>query len=1228
MVSMSTLGMTPDQVMQSFRTSVIDAWSFRVNGRTLSYQEYLTLPEYMRSNDEDAGAEHFARYVLQWLGFTEKDDWNDNRPRSERKTDTPDFLVNASTGRAFLWENKSTATDLKEEHLQHIRRYSSDTAGYAVWCNMRRIVAIYFLSGDRLTYNILADISVEGLYGEQKIYKENLALFRLLFCKERFTKFTELTDRIAVPEEIFQKNSLPLVTQEAKDSFIDRSQQSLAHLKLAALTQVRKYITREDALDDKEKTCRHEWARELKKPEGSRAFDTMRKPVVEDRASSLTFSSGTISTKDIERVTDGIASGTVTPSSNAAFDIWRERAGKVFQGIGFQVSQASRIIEAYRIWLERQNEQKENSPEIFAEQVAYVFLIRLLLVRVLEDKEILKPRLASNGGFGNWRSYIRTCFRECAGVDQHACAILAQEAGRYSLHFFQQPIFDWFLPDDFLVVETLEFLCRYNFQKVASDIIGFTYEEYIQKTARKSTGHFLTRDAVVEYMLDLLGYEGIHVLGRRILDPACGSGGFLVHAASRYRRALIHSLCKKYEVDEKGLSAHLEYRRELAQRYVDDLTGLFFGMEINPFACYLAEMNMLIQALDDLFVLQQSGEMHPVERFQIYSTDSLDLPDEIVENSGVLDALWAPHVRDHPLDESYLIKAKLENYAQGFFFIVSNPPYVNAARVRLGREYGAFPFFSQILSGITNTYLLFLRLGTHYLSSGGRMICIVPLTILGDASAANARRILTTSPFKTTKVVRFFTGNILFPGVDQAVAIVQIEKDSMAEAKAQAPAWQVEMSGGYTIDEAVKSKTFQISSNVFHGTPASPAWHSAWLVSNDTGSYNVWEHIKRNTSSSLGFLWRDHLEMRKGDVASDHLHPFRLGRNHKPVPGDIAVQKSEDIFRYAPLSRVPSDWVRPKGMETMSRGRDISVNTALLRILNLDASEQGITLRKIARLNTRETFIATWFQRDRHHPFLFPDEQWRFRLLPEGDVKVAQGLLAFLNSKVVAYLLNLFSTNNNISQGELARVLIPDPESFPAAQLAELTENLLRERAYIEDECILTYGAEFSEADVDFVYIPPSRVVSASHHLQKLTFDRWSMQGIIVNKGSTSGRIRALSKRGRLEYHGDDPSHSAVLHLFLDELSKQDLLWSDAQAWQLPDPVVASVWLRMYHDMCQSAQMRWKRFITLQKQVDDVVMDWYGFDDNMRKAIGKGLDWAHRRRVGELFNEENTKISG
>ena len=153
------LDVDPGVVAATFKESVVDRFVIRIDGHSLNYQEYLSLPKNQRSDDEaDAVDKRFASYALKWLGFDNEDDWNYNRPQSGQKANRPDYAVNALIGKAFIWEDKNSTVDLEEGHLKQMRRYSVGTAGYAVWCNMRRILAVRFLSIERLDYEVIADI--------------------------------------------------------------------------------------------------------------------------------------------------------------------------------------------------------------------------------------------------------------------------------------------------------------------------------------------------------------------------------------------------------------------------------------------------------------------------------------------------------------------------------------------------------------------------------------------------------------------------------------------------------------------------------------------------------------------------------------------------------------------------------------------------------------------------------------------------------------------------------------------------------------------------------------------------------------------------------------------------------------------------------------------------------------------------------------------------------------
>ncbi|MGB8344321.1 MAG: hypothetical protein WCD86_05525, partial [Ktedonobacteraceae bacterium] len=248
-------------------------------------------------------------------------------------------------------------------------------------------------------------------------------------------------------------------------------------------------------------------------------------------------------------------------------------------------------------------------------------------------------------------------------------------------------------------------------------------------------------------------------------------------------------------------------------------------------------------------------------------------------------------------------------------------------------------------------------------------------------------------------------------------------------------------------------------------------------------------------------------------------------------------------------------------------------------------------------------------------PMAFTHKLWRMILKEDADEEQGKALLAFINSNVTVYLINLFSTNNDVSKDDLGRVPIPDPQTMPVARLARLADDLLRERAHLE-RFIQQYGAILPERDEGKVYVPPSGYLK-NVTLPKLTIAALVGRGEVKNHGAANGRIRALRTRKQVVSTVDPArayaqAFAQVLDLFLDERGREDETWSQVQRWQLPD--TAAAWLDGYNAICQAAQTSWDTFIALQQQADDVVADWYGFDSALRRAISNGLPWARRNR--------------
>ncbi|HEY7152641.1 MAG TPA: N-6 DNA methylase [Gemmataceae bacterium] len=109
-----------------------------------------------------------------------------------------------------------------------------------------------------------------------------------------------------------------------------------------------------------------------------------------------------------------------------------------------------------------------------------------------------------------------------------------------------------------------------DFHEVPSDVVGRIFQKLIGPDESQRYGqHFTADDAV-----DLINGFCIRAAGDVVLDPACGSGSFLVRAYYRKR--------------------HLEARRPHR-----DLIGELFGCDISMYPAHLAMLNLAAREIND-----------------------------------------------------------------------------------------------------------------------------------------------------------------------------------------------------------------------------------------------------------------------------------------------------------------------------------------------------------------------------------------------------------------------------------------------------------------------------------------------------------------------------------------------------------------------------------------------------------------------------------------------------
>lgn len=202
---------------------------------------------------------------------------------------------------------------------------------------------------------------------------------------------------------------------------------------------------------------------------------------------------------------------------------------------------------------------------------------------------------------------------------------------------------------------------RYDYSHVDVDVWKSVYQGFLSPEEVNKLGFVTTPDEIVDLVLDLAGYtqENEKLCNAKILDPACGSGTFLVEAMVRLRRHL-----------ETPMKCHyFDFRKptwETEKDILERIVSCIHGIDIHPFAAFLTSMNLTFQLID-----MYSRVKHKYEDF------TLSL--KVVTHDSLAEK---PSIIKMPAETNSRLKEAVERsgkYAElcneRFEFVVGNPPW-------------------------------------------------------------------------------------------------------------------------------------------------------------------------------------------------------------------------------------------------------------------------------------------------------------------------------------------------------------------------------------------------------------------------------------------------------------------------------------------------------------------------------------------------------------------------
>ena len=427
------------------------------------------------------------------------------------------------------------------------------------------------------------------------------------------------------------------------------------------------------------------------------------------------------------------------------------------------------------------------------------------------------------------------------------------------------------------------FIKKYYFENVRNEIFGYVYENYLKELyEEEKKGQYFTDPAVVDFILEQVGYTSDKIRAEvksgqldklSLVDPACGSGTFL------------------YSATREIVKSFPNMTKETSQQAEDILTNNIFGLDIEEFPLYLAEMSILMRMLT--LIMGQKYNNPLDKKIKVFLTrDSLtEFMGSGLETAGggasesggqssYFGKLVEPQYSSYVRDEQDLMEMKQSMASfprRRFDYVVANPPYVSynesskqhipvfeqlkKGKVKLNNIYGvnlhSTPGNPKRYRPNPNLYAFFVALGLALLKDNAKLCYIIPQTFLVNADFDVLRYHLSKS-VTLEKILTFSGKMFLGRGLKQNKPIPTSSLIFVASRRPPIPDHVVEIVNYQGKDEQIQDTFANISKGINTVTKTIPQetlldnisnWNFIKLNPRQLGFYEIYNHNSEDFSS-------------------------------------------------------------------------------------------------------------------------------------------------------------------------------------------------------------------------------------------------------------------------------------------------------------------------------------------------------------------------------------------
>jgi len=298
-------------------------------------------------------------------------------------------------------------------------------------------------------------------------------------------------------------------------------------------------------------------------------------------------------------------------------------------------------------------------------------------------------------------------------------------------------------------------VCPYEFSILPVEILGTAYERFLGKRivlsqsgrrarveekpeVRKSGGVYYTPQYIVDYIVHntvgqlLEGKTPKEVSKIRIVDPACGSGSFLI-GAYQYLLNWHKDYCTRYFGRSKGHKGHpLTPNGELTTAEKKRiLLNNIYGVDLDSNAVEVTKLSLLLK-----FMENETNESIESQRKLFHDRVLPDLDENIKSGNSLIDIDYYENELDFGEERKIKPFSWQKNFPDvfkqgGFDCVIGNPPWVSL-NGKFGHDILSSEAQQYLISkyhgntSMPNLYEYFVHRGLELINDNGLFSLIVP----------------------------------------------------------------------------------------------------------------------------------------------------------------------------------------------------------------------------------------------------------------------------------------------------------------------------------------------------------------------------------------------------------------------------------------------------------------------------------------------------------------------